>query len=537
MSVPAASSTDPTSTVPAPVAGAGAGRPVTPADVGWQFVPQYYTFVNKQPHKLHCFYNRNSTFTHGTEGEDVKHLSGQAQIHDKIVSLGYHDCKVYINSVDAQSSMAGGIIIQVIGEMSNNGEPWKKFAQTFFLAEQPNGYYVLNDIFRFLKEETLAEGDEAEAEAEPSEPAPVEPSQAEPVSGTAQTESAMDAAAQQPQALNGFHPELEKESEPAEDLVHNEPEEPVQVEEAVPPMPEEPAHSIVVAPSAQTAEEPAPTPATVAPVTAPEPAAPKEVPAKVVDVAPPMPEQPAQSTVVAPTPATAPAAPAQPAQPAAPAPPPGPKTWAALASKDSNRWGANVASEARGVSAAPPPSRTPAAPAPSPAPSQGARPPTSQGPPPAAPAPVTTAQCFIKNVTEAVSKTALADVLMNRFGPIKELEIVRSKACAFLEFTSVESAAKAIQASLPTSQGGQGSVRVPVEGGGYVPVHIETRKERGERPVSRPRGGGPGQQGQTGQGEGRGAGNYRGRGEGRGTGRGGERGRGRGQGQNQQQQK
>lgn len=38
--------------------------------------------------------------------------------------------------------------------MSSAGEHQAtKFAQTFFLAEQPEGYYVLNDIFRFLKED------------------------------------------------------------------------------------------------------------------------------------------------------------------------------------------------------------------------------------------------------------------------------------------------------------------------------------------------------------------------------------------------
>ena len=80
---------------------------------------------------------------------------GAQEIHQKITSIGFKDCKVFIHSVDAQSSADGGIIIQVIGEMSNQGEPWRKFVQTFFLAEQPNGYFVLNDIFRFLKEETV----------------------------------------------------------------------------------------------------------------------------------------------------------------------------------------------------------------------------------------------------------------------------------------------------------------------------------------------------------------------------------------------
>ena len=81
------------------------------------------------------------------------------------MSLGFEDCKVYISNVDSQSSAEGGIIVQVIGEMSNRGGQWRKFAQTFFLAEQPNGYFVLNDICRYIKEE----GDEEEAAATPAQ--------------------------------------------------------------------------------------------------------------------------------------------------------------------------------------------------------------------------------------------------------------------------------------------------------------------------------------------------------------------------------
>lgn len=102
-------------------------------------------------------------------------------------------------------------------------------------------------------------------------------------------------------------------------------------------------------------------------------------------------------------------------------------------------------------------------------------------------------------------------MVASRFGAIKELEIVRNKACAFLEFEKLESAKRAITTSLPSGQGGQGGVRIETEGGGSVRIFIETKKERGERPVSRPRGGGPGQ-GVNGGGEGRGG--YRGRGPG-----------------------
>lgn len=91
------------------------------------------------------------------------------------MSLGFEDCKVFVSTVDSQSSAEGGIIIQVVGELSNRGGPWRKFAQTFFLAEQPNGYFVLNDIFRYIKEES--DEDETAAVSEEAAAAPSSTSQ------------------------------------------------------------------------------------------------------------------------------------------------------------------------------------------------------------------------------------------------------------------------------------------------------------------------------------------------------------------------
>lgn len=104
------------------------------------------------------------------------------------MSLGYEDCKVFVSTVDSQSSAEGGIIIQVVGELSNRGGPWRKFAQTFFLAEQPNGYFVLNDIFRYIKEES--DEDEAVAD-EASSPPPQQAAAAAP-SSTQQQEVTYD---------------------------------------------------------------------------------------------------------------------------------------------------------------------------------------------------------------------------------------------------------------------------------------------------------------------------------------------------------
>jgi hypothetical protein len=54
--------------------------------------------------------------------------------------------------VDTQKS-GNHIVVQVIGEISNKAAPSRKFAQTFVLAPQTNGWYVLNDIFRYLSDE------------------------------------------------------------------------------------------------------------------------------------------------------------------------------------------------------------------------------------------------------------------------------------------------------------------------------------------------------------------------------------------------
>ena len=112
------------------------------------------------------------------------------------------------------------------------------------------------------------------------------------------------------------------------------------------------------------------------------------------------------------------------------------------------------------------------------------------------------------------------------------MEIVRSRACAFIEFSSVESARKAIVASLPQGQGGEGGIRVDVGGEiGQVRILVETKKEKADRQPGRGRGGGPtggppgtgaGNGGQENRGGG-GGGSFRGRGN---AGRGGRSGGG-----------
>ena len=96
-------------------------------------------------------------------------------------------------------------------------------------------------------------------------------------------------------------------------------------------------------------------------------------------------------------------------------------------------------------------------------------------------------QISSQGVVETVSDAALKSTLTQRFGPLKEIEIVRSKACAFLEFTTVDAAKRAIIASLSPGAGGEGGVRIgEASADGSQPrVFVETRKERSERGPAR----------------------------------------------------
>ncbi|TGJ81669.1 hypothetical protein E0Z10_g7094 [Xylaria hypoxylon] len=128
-------------------------------EVAWFFVEQYYTTLSKTPDKLHLFYGKRSQFVYGQEGQSANVSVGRPNIQDRIKDLDFQNCKVRVSNVDSQASFEN-IVIQVIGETSNKAGDPKKFVQTFVLAQQPSGYFVLNDILRFIDEE----GDEEPVE-------------------------------------------------------------------------------------------------------------------------------------------------------------------------------------------------------------------------------------------------------------------------------------------------------------------------------------------------------------------------------------
>lgn len=149
------------------------------------FVKQYYTLLNRAPCFIHNFYNHDSTFIHGTieMGSDnhTEPVVGREKIGERMKELQLNDCRAKIKQIDCLETLAGGLVLQVIGELSNDGKPMRRFLQTFVLAPSPDSarqecdlqtrpndnrrgvhisdnstssshnqkFYVLNSIFRY----------------------------------------------------------------------------------------------------------------------------------------------------------------------------------------------------------------------------------------------------------------------------------------------------------------------------------------------------------------------------------------------------
>ncbi|CAI5741072.1 unnamed protein product [Peronospora destructor] len=126
---------------------------MSPSIVGNTFMRQYYHFLAKEPQSLHRFYKAESRWCHGVGSHMEEPVAGQRAINDQILKRGYAGARVDLDagSIDCQNSLGGGVFVLVTGVMTLRHSPKPKpFVQTFFLAVQPKGYFVLNDCLRFL---------------------------------------------------------------------------------------------------------------------------------------------------------------------------------------------------------------------------------------------------------------------------------------------------------------------------------------------------------------------------------------------------
>lgn len=134
------------------------GAPVPAAVIGHRFVRQYYSLLDKDPSKLYRLYKAHSVFSHGSDDKGMTSAVGPSEIHSEFMTLvsplERHACEVELTGVECQESRQGGVLVLVTGflTLASAGER-RHFTQALFLEKQTvpyEGYYVLNDILRYL---------------------------------------------------------------------------------------------------------------------------------------------------------------------------------------------------------------------------------------------------------------------------------------------------------------------------------------------------------------------------------------------------
>ncbi|XP_022764406.1 ras GTPase-activating protein-binding protein 2-like [Durio zibethinus] len=123
----------------------------TPQEVAAVFVDRYYFLLRDFPGELHKFYLDSSMVSRlGPDGVMISFTTMEEIRKHVLSSL---DCKEYeILSSDAQFTANEGVFVVVIGCFTTKNDEIRKFNQSFVLTpmERVNGYFVSNDILRFL---------------------------------------------------------------------------------------------------------------------------------------------------------------------------------------------------------------------------------------------------------------------------------------------------------------------------------------------------------------------------------------------------
>ena len=71
-------------------------------------------------------------------------------INKHFVSTYLKGCSMQIDNVDSQPSHEGGVLVLVSGSFTVPDAMKRRFTQSFFLAPQKGGYFVLNDVLRYI---------------------------------------------------------------------------------------------------------------------------------------------------------------------------------------------------------------------------------------------------------------------------------------------------------------------------------------------------------------------------------------------------
>ncbi|KAH9617051.1 hypothetical protein KSS87_023103 [Heliosperma pusillum] len=126
---------------------------MTATQVGTYFVTQYYSMLQQRPDFVHQLYSDASTMIR-IDGRRTETASAMVQIHTLVMSMRL--TSIEIKTINSLESWNGGVIVMVTGSLQMRDFSGRRnFAQTFFLAPQEKGFFVLNDIFHFIEDDQI----------------------------------------------------------------------------------------------------------------------------------------------------------------------------------------------------------------------------------------------------------------------------------------------------------------------------------------------------------------------------------------------
>lgn len=82
------------------------------------------------------------------------------------MSFDYENSKIQILTADSQPSYKSGVVTLVTGLLTVKDGERMRFSQSFFLVPQKGSYFVLNDVFRYVSDELVAEPEANKKEVE-----------------------------------------------------------------------------------------------------------------------------------------------------------------------------------------------------------------------------------------------------------------------------------------------------------------------------------------------------------------------------------
>ncbi|XP_050380896.1 nuclear transport factor 2-like [Argentina anserina] len=119
------------------------------------FIVQYYHILHHNPGHVYRFYQDSSVMSRPDSDGVMRSVTTMQGINEKILSFDYKEYKAEIETADAQNSYKDGVTVLVTGCLTSKDNLKRKFAQSFFLAPQENGFFVLNDVFRYVESREL----------------------------------------------------------------------------------------------------------------------------------------------------------------------------------------------------------------------------------------------------------------------------------------------------------------------------------------------------------------------------------------------